>query len=299
MTTEVGTATARLAGHRVSYLDVGPRSAPVLLLLHGMASDHTTWSRAATALVGHGFRVIVPDLLGHGASDKPRGHYALEDFAGTMGALLDTLDIRSVSVAGHSFGGAVAMQMAHDDPVRVRRLVLVAAGGLGRQVHPLLRAATLPGAHLLVRLTLNRTTASVLRAPQLHRSLRLSPDAHANLARAGRGLASPTSRSAFFETLRGAITPAGQRGSMLEMEYLARDLPTLIVWSAGDVVLPVAHARATHAALPNSRLEIFPGTTHQPHHQSADRFAAVVADFVSGTGGPAVEPVVAPVVPSR
>ena len=307
---QASSATVVVDGHRLHYADIRPTGAdggpaggdadaPALLMLHGMASDHTTWTRAATALARRGLRVVTPDLLGHGASDKPPGRYALEDFAHTMSALLDALNIRTVTVVGHSFGGAVAMQMAHDDAVRVQRLVLVAAGGLGRQVHPLLRAATLPGAHLLVRLTLNRRTASVLRTPQLHRSLRLSDDVHANLARAGRGLTSPPARSAFFETLRGAITPSGQRGSMLEMDYSARDLPTLIVWSAGDVVLPVAHARATHSALPNSRLEIFPGTTHQPHHHCAARFAGVVADFLSAPVGPAVESDGTPVLPSR
>ena len=70
---------------------------------------------------------------------------------------------------------------------------------------------------------------------------------------------------------------------MLELDYVDLDLPTLIVWSAHDPVLPVAHAHATHAHLPNSRLEIFPGTTHQPHHHSATRFADAVEDLIRTT----------------
>ena len=62
---------------------------------------------------------------------------------------------------------------------------------------------------------------------------------------------------------------------MLELEYLASGLPTLIVWSQDDPVVPVAHAHQTHAHLPNSRLEIFEGSTHQPHHHSAERFVEV------------------------
>jgi pimeloyl-ACP methyl ester carboxylesterase len=267
----------------ISYQDLGPAEAPVVLLIHGLASDSTTWTRAADRLAELGYRVIAPDLLGHGSSDKPADRYQLTDFAESLDTLLTELEVRPVAVVGHSFGGAVAMQLAHRHSELVQRLVLVSAGGLGRQVHPLLRAAALPGAHSLVRVMLNERTAALYRRPGLHRSLRLSPDVIANLGRAGRGLSSPTGRSAFFQTLKMAIDPLGQRGSLLELDDVLLDLPTLIVWSERDPVVPVAHAHDTHAHLPNSRLEVFEGSTHQPHHHSARRFAQAVADFVTST----------------
>ncbi|MGI8666564.1 MAG: alpha/beta fold hydrolase [Jatrophihabitans sp.] len=277
--------TIVLAGHRLNYQDLGPQDGPAILLVHGLVSDSSTWARSAAGLAGAGFRVIAADLLGHGRSDKPiDGGYHLTDFAGQLHALLVELGIVSVTVAGHSLGGAVAMQLAHDHPDLVCRLVLVSAGGLGRQVHPVLRAATLPGAHRLLRLAVNQRTAAIYRAPRLHRSLRLSPDVVDNLGRAGRGLVSPPGRAAFFQTLHNAIEPAGQRGSMLELEYLPRALPTLIVWSRDDPVVPVAHAHQTHAHLPNSRLVIFEGSTHQPHHHSSGRFVQAVTEFIAETG---------------
>ena len=270
-------------GHRISYRHAGPVDAPAVLLVHGLVSDATTWTRAMDALAGRGLHVIAPDLLGHGRSDKPAGGYSLANFGVSMSGLLQALGIPAATVVGHSYGGAVAMQVAHAHPDQVERLVLVAAGGLGRQVHPILRAASLPGADRVLGLVVNRQTAVLYRDPRLHRGLRLSPDAIANLARAGGGLVSPSGRSAFFATLRSAINPLGQLGSMLELDYVDLDLPTLIVWSAHDPVLPVAHAHATHAHLPNSRLEIFPGTTHQPHHHSATRFAEAVEDLIRTT----------------
>ena len=269
--------------HRVSYLHAGADDAPVVLLVHGLVSDATTWLRAMSELSERGLRVIAPDLLGHGRSDKPAQGYSLTNFAESMSGLLTSLGIEDATVVGHSYGGAVAMQLAHAHPDQVRRLVLVAAGGLGRQVHPILRAASLPGADRVLRLVVNRQTAVVYSDPRLHRRLRLSPDAIANLGRAGGGLVTPSGRSAFFATLRTAINPQGQIGSMLEQDYVARDLATLIVWSEHDPVLPVAHAHATHAYLTNSRLDIFPGTTHQPHHHSAARFAAAVEDLIRTT----------------
>ena len=270
-------------GHVLAYSDTGPVDAPAVLLIHGMVSDGTTWARAAAGLAELGHRVIVPDLLGSGRSDKPAGRFELADFAASVATVVRTLDAAPVTVVGHSFGGAVAMQLAHGHPDLVRRLVLVSAGGLGRRVHPILRAATLPGAPGLVRLVVNQRTAAVYRAPRLHRTLRLSPDVVEMLSRAGRGLASTDSRAAFFQTLRMAINQSGQRGSLLETEHVALDLPTLIVWSQGDPVVPVAHAHDTHAHLADSRLEIFPGTTHQPHHHSAARFVDTVHNFLATT----------------
>lgn len=271
----------RQDGHAIHYADSGPLDGAAILLVHGLVSDRTTWNRAAAGLAAVGFRVIAPDLLGHGASDKPvDGGYHLTDFSRGLQGLLAELGIEAVTVIGHSLGGAIAMQLAHDRPDLVRRLVLVSAGGLGRQVHPMLRAATLPGAPRLLKLAVNRRTAAIYRAPRLHRSLRLNPEVLSNLSRAGRGLLSPTGQDAFFQTLRNAINPSGQRGSMLELEYLASALPTLIVWSREDPVVPVSHARQTHEFLPNSQLEIFEGSTHQPHHHSSGRFVEVVTAFL-------------------
>jgi pimeloyl-ACP methyl ester carboxylesterase len=270
-------------GRLLSYQDLGPVEGQVVLLIHGMVSDSTTWTRAAEQLAELGHRVLAPDLLGHGDSDKPEDGYQLSDFADSLATLLTELKVAEVTVVGHSFGGAVAMQLAYDHPELVRRLVLVSAGGLGRRVHPVLRAATLPGAHSVVRFVVNNRTAAFYSRPRLHRSLRLSPDVVANLGRAGRGLASPPARTAFFQTLKMAIDPFGQRGSLLELEHVRLDLPTLIIWSERDPVVPVAHAHETHAHLLNSRLEIFPGSTHQPHHHSAQRFVAAVEDFIATT----------------
>jgi pimeloyl-ACP methyl ester carboxylesterase len=97
-------------------------------------------------------RVLAPDLFGHGASAKPMGDYSLGAHAATMRDLLDLLGISRVTLVGHSFGGGIAMQFCYLFPERVERLVLVSSGGLGRDVSPLLRSATLPGAELVLPL---------------------------------------------------------------------------------------------------------------------------------------------------
>ena len=130
---------------------------------------------------------------------------------------------------------------------------------------------------------MNERTATLLSRRRLHRSLRLSEDVVANLGRAGSGLVTPSGQAAFFHTLRGAIDRSGQRGSMLELGSLPRSLPTLIVWSAEDPIVPVQHAYEARAYFQHSRLLIVDGASHQPHHVAAEQFAAAMAEFIAET----------------
>jgi pimeloyl-ACP methyl ester carboxylesterase len=270
-------------GHRLAYQEAGPAAGPVVVLIHGLASDSDTWDRAIAPLAAHGLRVIALDLLGHGRSDRPAGRYLLDDFAVSLDAFLAAIGVERATVGGHSLGGAIAVHFGYHYPERVERLILVSAGGLGREVHPLLRAAALPGAPLVLGAALRPWLLRWYGRPGLHRALRLTPENVANLRRTRRALGRADGRAAFFAALRGVIAPSGQRGSFIEMQYLAERVPTLLVWSEGDGVIPVAHAHAARAHLPGSRLEVFPGRGHEPHRRNADRFAAAVAEFVASS----------------
>src|ERR671910_633192 len=131
-------------GKRRAFLKTG--SGPVLLLLHGLACDRTTWDRVIP-LLAKKYTVIAPDLLGHGLSDKPRADYTLGGYANGMRDLLTCLGVDRATVVGHSFGGGVAMQFAYQFPERTERMLLVASGGLGPEVSPSIRAITTPGFH--------------------------------------------------------------------------------------------------------------------------------------------------------
>jgi pimeloyl-ACP methyl ester carboxylesterase len=282
--TEVRRKDVTVLGHVVSYLDAGPVDGPVVVLLHGLASDSGTWDRAIGPLAAQGMRVIAVDLIGHGHSDKPSARYLLDDFAQSLDAFFQTIGVTAATVCGHSLGGAIAIHFGYHFPHRVGRLVLVSAGGLGREVHPMLRAAALPGASLVLDLAMRPRLTRFYQRPRLHRALRLTPDNLVNLRRAGHALQDSAGRRAFFAALRGVIAPAGQRGSFIEMEYLADHVPTMIVWSERDGVIPVAHARAASEHLPGSRLVVFPGGGHEPHRRHAEAFARAVAEFVNHQG---------------
>jgi pimeloyl-ACP methyl ester carboxylesterase len=276
-------STIRVCGHALAYQEAGPADGEPILLLHGLASDGDTWDKALRPLAASGLRVIALDLLGHGRSDKPATGYTLDDFADQLTAVYRELGLQKATLCGHSLGGAIAVHFGYHQPDRVKRLVLVSAGGLGREVHPVLRAAALPIAPPMLSWAMRPRLQALYRNPRLHRMLRLTPDNLVNLARAGRALGTPPGRAVFFAALRAVIAPSGQRGSFLEMQYLADHVPTLLVWSERDGVIPVAHAHATREHLPGSSLVVFPGGGHEPHRRNAVEFAEAVAAFVAAT----------------
>src|SRR5687767_15282020 len=131
-----------LHGHRVRFRYAG--EGPALVLIHGITGTWRHWEKVMPGLAER-FTVLAPDLLGHGESAKPRGDYSLGAFASGIRDLLLTLGIEQATIVGHSLGGGVALQYAYQFPERSERLVLVNSGGLGKEVHAILRAGSLPG----------------------------------------------------------------------------------------------------------------------------------------------------------
>jgi len=272
----------RVHGYRRAFLHVG--SGPALLLIHGIGDRSDTWRTVVSALA-RDYTVIAPDLLGHGRSDKPRADYSVAAYANAMRDLLSVLGIESATVVGHSLGGGVAMQFAYQYPERCERLVLVSTGGISRDVHPLLRLASAPNADLILPLLPLRTTrrigAAVLRA-LAWLDTDLGRDA-GDLQQIFDAMTDATARQAFVRVLRGVVDWRGQVITMLDRCYLARGMPTLLMWGTRDAVVPYRHAAVAHAAMPGSQLEIFDGAGHFPHHHDPERFVSVLRDFLAAT----------------
>jgi len=279
-------------GQRVRYRTAGPTGvdadAPVLLLVHGMAGSSETWLPVMPALAQR-LTVVAPDLLGHGQSDKPAGDYSLGAFACLLRDLLVALGHESVTIAGQSLGGGVAMQFAYQHPERCERLVLVASGGLGREVSPLLRLLSLPGSEAVLRLACATSVQNVLGSAgdvlgraAARAGLHPAPFI-AEMWRSYASLGDDATRRAFLRTLRAVVEPRGQAVSARNRLHLAEELPTLLVWGDADPIIPVEHALAAHRAIGGSRLEIFEGVRHFPHCEAPGRFVDVLADFVEGT----------------
>ena len=269
-------------GYRRAFLRAG--SGPALLLVHGIGDSADTW-RDLVPVLARDHTVIAPDLLGHGRSDKPRADYSVAAYANAMRDLVGVLGIERVTVVGHSLGGGVAMQFAYQYPERVERLVLVSTGGVGRDVNPVLRLVSLPGMEALmhvVRLPATRVVSRLGASVVRRLPLDLGYDAD-DLLRIFDALPDAAARSAVTRTLRAVVDWRGQVVTMLDRAYLARAMPTLVVWGRHDTIVPVEHAYVAHAAMPGSRLEVFEDSGHFPHHSEPARFLAALQDFLAST----------------
>ena len=286
---EVNGETISLHGNSVGFLRAG--EGPVLLLLHGIAGSYETWAPLIPSLSDE-HTVIAPDMLGHGCSAKPRGDYSLGAYAAGARDLLLALGHESATIVGHSLGGGVAMQFAYQFPQHTERLALVSSGGLGEEVSPILRAATLPGSELVLPLITKAWVTDTGRwLARTLDSIGLQPSADiAEFARGYASLADPEARHAFLCTARSVIDHRGQRVSARDRLYLAESVPSLIVWGGRDRIIPAEHGRAAAAEMPGSRLEIFEDAGHFPHLVHPVPFARLLARFVSETEPAELDP---------
>lgn len=269
-------------GHRRAFVRTG--SGPALLLLHGLGCDHTTWSPVIESLAKR-YTVIAPDLLGHGASDKPRADYSVGGYANGMRDLLTVLGIDAATVVGHSFGGGVAMQFAYQYPERTDRLVLVSSGGLGPEVSPAIRAITTPGFHQVMGvLTLPgirhagtfglralaatglRTTRDLGEVADIYDTFK---DSH--------------TRAAIRHVVRAVVDWKGQIVTITDRAYLTEAMPMCVVWGRNDLVVPVRHASHAAALAPTARVEVIPNAGHFPHKDHPQRFVRILNQFVRDT----------------
>ena len=276
-----------LHGKRRAFVKQG--SGPALLLLHGLACDHTTWTPVIDELAKK-YTVIAPDLLGHGLSDKPRADYTLGGYANGMRDLLTVLGIDKVTVVGHSFGGGVAMQFAYQFPERTQRVMLVSTGGLGPDVTPLIKliqvpgwfrvmgALTLPGVRHLETFAL-RTAHQYGDLGPLRKVTR-DLDEVADIVESWKDR---RTRFAIRHLVRAVIDWRGQIVTMSDRAYLSDAMPMAVVWGREDQVIPVRHASNAAALAPEVRVEVLEDAGHFPHKNHPEEFARILDDFVSTT----------------
>lgn len=258
--------TAALPGHELAYVALPGTGTPILLV-HGVGSSIDTWDDIPQRLAAAGRAVVAVDLLGHGGSDVGNGDFSLGSNATAIRDLVDHLGISRVHLVGHSLGGGVSLQLAYQFPEKIESLTLISSGGLGSDVGLSLRAASLPGSELVLRMA--SAEKSVRGARWLARRLAargiepevLGPRALAKLD----DLRDTRRLAAFLSTVRSVVGPDGQRVSALAKMSGLDPQKVLIIWGDRDPMLPMQHGLDAHAMLPGSRFVVVEGAAHHPH----------------------------------
>ena len=290
MANEVHDHFVEVAGVRLYWAEMGqPSVAPPVILLHGLNNSCLSWSQVAPFFATDR-RVLMPDLPGHGRSGRPNVGYELDWYARIMARWLEAVGIKKADIVGHSFGGGVAQMLLLECQERIRRLVLAAAGGLGKGVGWWLRLASLP--HVVEHLGQPFMALGTRLALRDARG-GLKPEDIAVLSRLN---SQAGSARAFARSVRDVIDWRGQRKNFLHrVDEVKKVPPVLLLWGDRDALIPIEHGRAFAAVLKGSVFRTFEGSGHYLHNEQPEAFARIVREFLDDPTVPAelARPVVA------
>jgi pimeloyl-ACP methyl ester carboxylesterase len=242
-----------IEGMRIHYRDEG--AGPPLVMLHGFGSSLFTWDRWVRQLAGTR-RLIRLDLPGFGLTGPaPDGDYRAERYVRVVAALLDSLGVERSDIAGNSMGGRTALTFALEHPERVRKLILVDAGGFAPMPPPMVyRLAQTP---ILGRLLLLHVTPRFV----VRRNLETVYGDPSRLT------------NAVVDRYQAMTLRAGNRGAMLARmtgppDPLLADrlgelkLPVLIQWGQLDGWVPLSNAYGFQRGIAGAQLRVYPGAGH-------------------------------------
>jgi len=256
-----------IGGRRINYLVMGDGAATPLILIHGFGGDLSTWMFNQAALA-EARPVIALDLPGHGASDKNVGAGDVPAFAEVVRGLLDDLAIDRAHLAGHSLGGAVALELALAVPGRIASLTLLAPAGLGREIS---------GDYIAGFIAADRRKAAKQVLGHLvHDPALVSRDMVENLLRYKRtdGVTAALTEIAgtVFDDGGQAISYGGRLGDVAA--------PILCLWGADDAIIPPQHAGVLPAS---AEVHIIDGAGHLAQMEQASAVNGFINAFVAGS----------------
>lgn len=239
---------------KIAYLDEGPRTAPVLLFLHGLGDDALIWRQTFKAFSGQ-FRCIAPDLPGHGKTAAGNFGFRMFDFANLTESFLKALNIKSITLIGHSMGGQIGIILGLRLPAIIDKLVLVATAGF------------------------EQFSAAEKMMLQAGMSFRNLPDLSRNEAL--------TAKTIRHNSLNRCMT------AMLEepvFEHLRQlTVPALVIFGEQDGFIPnrFLHplsttdvARAGSSQIPDAELHIFGKCGHYPQNEQPKLFNQALQHFL-------------------
>jgi len=287
---------------RSGFLDVGSlrvhhmqggRGTPVIFI-HGLGSSGYMEWRRNLETVAERHRVLAPDLPGYGRTDKPRVRYTIPYFARFIRSYMEESGLRSAALIGASLGGRVALEVALEEPKRVRKLVLVNTLGLGRPQVRMAQIAyglvTIPrvgeAVMGLARDALTWAPRTVVRRFAARYSgtgadLALTMD-DGYLSDLREMYALEGYRSAYLSTVRSLVNPRAIFGGHHDVTRRLNELkiPVQLIWGANDPLFPLAHAERARSMIERASLAVIDGVGHTPQAERPEEFNRVLHRFL-------------------
>jgi pyruvate dehydrogenase E2 component (dihydrolipoamide acetyltransferase) len=246
------TQIVEVKGRAIRYLKQGDGGTP-LVLIHGFGGDLNNWLFNQEALAGKR-AVISLDLPGHGQSSKQVGNANLGEFAQVLHDVMDALSVPKAHLAGHSMGGAVALEFALAHPSRVASLILIAPAGLGSEIN---------GGYIdgFIEATGRRDIKPHLE--QLFANAELVSRQMINDILAYKRL---DGVDAALRAIRDKVFPGGKQATVLKDRLGTLKVPIQVIWGEGDAILPASQAKGLPAGV---KVSVLKGAGHMPQMEAA------------------------------
>jgi 2-hydroxy-6-oxonona-2,4-dienedioate hydrolase len=254
-------------GYSIRYLDYDSSSSrKTLVLLHGIGASAERWSRVVSPMSKY-FRVIVPDIIGFGYSDKPTVEYTMDFFVDFLQEFLEDIKISKAAFVGSSFGGHLATEYAIRFNRRVEKLVLTSPAGMMRTSTPALDG--------YIMAALYPTYENALKA---FRDMAYDPEVvnEETVLDFVNRMRLPNAKYAFMSTLLGMRYAPVLKGRVGEIIS-----PTLLVWGDSDRLIPVQYAKE-YGEIPDSEVVVIRNCGHTPYIEKPMSFSKVTLKFLVG-----------------
>jgi len=246
----------------LSYLEIGDKAAPAVVLIHGFGADLLTWQLCLIPLASH-YRVIALDLPGHGRSSADVGTADLSFMTRWLDEMLDVLDVPEAHVVGHSMGAKIALGHALAQPHRVASLALISPAGLGGDFHhatldAFLMARTPEAAETLARHLLGPKGENLM--PALVTSLL--------------GACADAERHDALTRLLGHAKSYGLALSPEGFDWSRIRCPVRIMWGDHDRLIPMPSNRNMPP------IHVIEGAGHLPHMEASGAVVSALKEFL-------------------
>lgn len=258
---------ATIYGLKIHYVEAG--SGPAVILLHGLGGNTTNWALNIAPLVEQKFRVIVPDQIGFGRSDKPFINYRVGTYVDFLDALYKELKIERATLVGNSMGGWIAAAYTLAHPEKVERLVLVDAAGFAPP--PEFDAKTLSFLNPSTREGMKQLAMLVFSNKQLFTSDEAIDLLLTHRLTAGDGY-----------TIGSLIDSTARREDMLDNRLAGIKRPTLLIWGRDDGLTPLKeYGERFKREIAGAQLVVFDACGHVPMVEKSAEFNAALLKFLT------------------
>ncbi len=250
--------------NKIRYLESG-NSDNTLVLVHGLGASANRWEYVIPHFKKN-YRVIVPDLIGFGYSDKPLVDYTTDFFSEFLKKFLEKLDIKNPVLIGSSLGGQIIAEYTLNNNNAVKKLVLISPSGIMKHSTPALDA------YVMAALYPNHEAAKNAFEMMSGSSKNIDPKIVEGFVKRMR---LPNAKMAFMSTLLGL-----KNSQTLTEKLSSITVPTMVVWGELDPVIPVKYADSIVSTIKDCRFYRMDGCGHTPYVEVPETFVKIVMEFL-------------------